>query len=132
MLRKRCFWAHFWLNDTHQNVELLPSFGKIDFAVNQIWVANLNKSQVLGKGIESEMKFPSIARIWFCQKTQTCTMYIVQINNFWWCYWTVLALPFWWAKRDLLGARGQCRGCKEEWPLQVLTCQLESTEDQLS
>ena len=40
-------------NFTHQNIELLPSFGKIDFAVDQIWVANLNKGQVLGKWIVS-------------------------------------------------------------------------------
>lgn len=30
-----------------QDIELLPSFGEIDFAVNQIWIPNLNEGQVL-------------------------------------------------------------------------------------
>lgn len=30
-----------------QDVELLPAFGEIDFAVNQVWVAEMDKGQVL-------------------------------------------------------------------------------------
>lgn len=30
-----------------QDVELLPAFGEVDFAVNQVWVAKMDKGQVL-------------------------------------------------------------------------------------
>lgn len=30
-----------------QDVELLPAFGEVDFAVNQVWVAQVDEGQVL-------------------------------------------------------------------------------------
>ena len=34
-------------SSSHQNIKLLPSFGKVDFSIDQVGISNLNKSQVL-------------------------------------------------------------------------------------
>ena len=37
-------------SSSHQNIKLLPSFGKVDFSIDQVGISNLNKSQVLEDG----------------------------------------------------------------------------------
>ena len=37
----------YFLKASYQDIELLPPFGKIDFSIESVRIANMNKSQVL-------------------------------------------------------------------------------------
>ena len=100
-------------SSSHQNIKLLPSFGKVDFSIDQVGISNLNKSQVLeDRDVKIDWHWRwGIFGVWMYKIQNTkCKKEIHLVVH--------MSSP--------PGGRGRCMGCKVGWPPQVRACQQSS------